>query len=159
MVKELLATTIDLQNPIDTSLNKFTLRKTLRILSWINRFLNSCKKSKVSGPLTDKVLVQKKFLIKREQNLYSNTENFKISRQQLNLKMNQEGIYKCDALIQGDYTVFIPNKSVLTEKLVEEAHLQTIYGGVTLIIARIRDQYWIPTLRQLVKRIIKKCYG
>ena len=95
MVKELLATTIDLQNPIYTSLNKFTLRKTLRILSWINRFLNSCKKSKVSGPLTDKVLVQKKFLIKREQNLYSNTENFEISRQQLNLKMNQEGIYEC----------------------------------------------------------------
>ena len=42
MVKELLATTVDLQNPIDT-LNKFTLRKTLRILRWINRFLNNCK--------------------------------------------------------------------------------------------------------------------
>ena len=23
----------------------------------------------------------------------------------------------------------------------------------------IRDQYWIPILRQLVKRIIKRCYG
>ena len=52
MVKELLATTVDLQNPIDTLSNKFTLRKTLRILSWINRFLNNCGKSKVSGPLT-----------------------------------------------------------------------------------------------------------
>ena len=58
MVSELLATTVDLQNSIDTLLNKFTLCKTLRILSWINRFLNNCKKSKVSGPLTaDKVLV------------------------------------------------------------------------------------------------------
>ena len=67
MVKELLATTVDLQNPIDTLLNKFTLRKTLRILSGINRFLNKCRKSKVSGPLTaDKVLVQRKFLIKRD---------------------------------------------------------------------------------------------
>ena len=136
------------------------LHKTVKILSWINRFLNYYRKSKVSGPLTaDKVLVQKKFLIKREQNLYSNTENFKISRQQLNLKMNQEGIYKCHGRIQGDCPVFIPNKSVLTEKLVEEAHLQTIHRGVTLIIYRIRDQYWIPTLRQLVKRIIKRCYG
>ena len=81
MVTKLLATTIDLQNPVDTLLNIFTLRKTLRILSWINRFLNNCRKSKVSGPLTaDKVLVQRKFLIKREQNLYSNTENFEISR-------------------------------------------------------------------------------
>ena len=71
MVKELLATTVDLQNPIDTLLNKFTLPKTLRILSWINRFLNNCRKSKVSGPLiADEALVQIKPLIKREQNLY-----------------------------------------------------------------------------------------
>ena len=100
MVKGLLATTVDLQNPIDTLLNKFTLRKRLRILSWINRFLNNCRKSKVSGPLTaDNVLVQRKFLIKREQNLYSNTENFEISRPQLNLKMNQGGIYECHVRI------------------------------------------------------------
>ena len=33
-VKEVLATTIDLRNPNDTLLNKFTLCKTLRILSW-----------------------------------------------------------------------------------------------------------------------------
>ena len=95
MVNELLVTTIYLQNPIDTLLNKFTLRKTLRILSWINRFLKKCRKSKVSGPLTaEKVLLQGKFLIKRTQNLYSNTENFEISRQQLNLKLNQEGIFE-----------------------------------------------------------------
>ena len=38
---------------------------------------------KVSGPLTtEKVLIQRKFLIKIEQNLYSNTKNFEISRQQ-----------------------------------------------------------------------------
>lgn len=31
-IKELLATTVDLQNPIDIFLDKFTLRKTLRTL-------------------------------------------------------------------------------------------------------------------------------
>ena len=98
-------------------------------------------------------------MIKREQNLYSNTENFGISRQQLNLKMDQEGIYECHGRIQGDYPVFIPNKSLRAEKLVEEAHLQIIHGGVALTVAKIRDQYWIPTLRQLMKRIIKRCYG
>ena len=52
-------------------------------------------------------------LIKREQNLYSNTKNFEISRQQLNLKMNQEVIYECHGRIERDYPVFIPNKSLL----------------------------------------------
>ena len=66
MVNALLATTVDLQNPTDTLLNKFTLRKMLRKLSCINRFLNNCRKSKVSGPITaDKVLVQRKFFIKK----------------------------------------------------------------------------------------------
>ena len=73
--------------------------------------------------------------------------------------MNQGGIYECHGRIQGDYPVFIPNKSSLAEKLVEEAYLQIIHGGVTLTMVRIRDQYWTPTLRQLVKRIIKRCYG
>ena len=48
----IVTTTVDLQNLIDTLLNKFTLRKPLGILSWINRFLNNCRKSKVSGRLT-----------------------------------------------------------------------------------------------------------
>ena len=61
----------------------------------LDKSINSCRKNKVSGPITaDKVLVQRKFLTKREQNLYSNTENFEISRQQLNLKLNQEGIFE-----------------------------------------------------------------
>ena len=41
MVNKLLATTIELQNTIDTLLNKLTSRKTLTILSRINRFLNN----------------------------------------------------------------------------------------------------------------------
>ena len=60
-------------------------------------------------------------MIKKEQNLFSNTDNFEISRQQLNVKLNQEG--KFHSCIQGDYPVFIPNKSVLAETLVEEVHL------------------------------------
>ena len=54
-------------NVIEKKKNNVTLRKTLAILSWINRFLDNCRKSKVSGPLTaQKVLVQSKVLIKRE---------------------------------------------------------------------------------------------
>ena len=72
--------------------------------------------------------------------------------------MNRQGIYECHGRKQRDYPVFIQSKSVLAEKLVEEAHLQTIHGEVTLTMAKIRNQYWIPTLRQLLKIIIKKCY-
>ena len=132
----------------------------MRILTWVNSFLHNCRKSNVSGSLaTENVLVQRKFFIKREQDLYSNTKDFEISGQQLNLKMNGESIYKCYGCIQGHYLVFIRNKSALAEKLLEEANLQIIYEEMTLTMTKIRDQHWIPTLRKLVKRTIKVCYG
>ena len=140
MVTKLLATTIDLQNPVDTLLNIFPLRKTLRILSWINRFLTNCTKSKVIGPPTaDKVLVQTKFLIKREQNLYSNTENFEISRQQLNLKNESRRYLRMSRSYTRRLSSVYSKKLALAEKLVEKAPLETIHGRVTLTMARIRD--------------------
>ena len=48
--------------------------------------------------------------------------------------MNQEGIYECHSRMQGDYPVFIPHKSLLAEKLVEEAHFHGGVGGGREII-------------------------
>lgn len=36
---------------------------------------------------------------------------------------------------------------------------QTLHGGVRLTMAKVRESYWIPRLIQLVKRLIKHCYG
>ena len=44
-------------------------------------------------------------------------------------------------------------------KLVEETHILTIHWRVTLIMAKIRSECWIPSLRQLVKKTSKKYYG
>lgn len=44
--------------------------------------------------------------------------------------------------------VTIPNKSVLVEKLLEEAHLQTTHVGASgLKIAKKGYEYWTPTLK------------
>lgn len=41
----------------------------------------------------------------------------------------------------------------------ERAHLCTVHGGICLTMSKVRDDYWVPTLRSLVKKIIGKCYG
>ena len=46
----------------------------------------------------------------------------------------------------------------LSRRLIEEAHIQTIHGGVTLTMTTIRSKYWVLTLRQLVKRVLRICY-
>ena len=71
-------------------------------------------------------------MIKIYQNKYEDKAKFKQTEQQLNLKKNENGIYECHGRIIGDYPIFIPMSTLLTEKLVEKAHYQTLHGGVTL---------------------------
>ena len=50
-VKEMLTVTVRSETIYDKLLVKYHMLKTLRILSWIKRFFNSCKKQQVRGPL------------------------------------------------------------------------------------------------------------
>ena len=52
---------------------------------------------------------------------------------------------------------FYINRVQISRRLIEEAHIQTIHGGVTLTMTKIRSKYWVLTLRQLVKRVVRIC--
>ena len=77
----------------------------------------------------------------------------------LNLQPNQEGLLECRCRVQGEYPVYMPETSILGLRLVEEAHKETLHGGVGLTMARVCARYWIPKLRQLTKKVRKSCHG
>ena len=80
-------------------------------------------------------------------------------QQRLGLKENEEGILECQGRVQGHYPVYLPDTHPYTVKLVEDAHRRTLHGGVGLTMSRIRERYWVPRLRRLTKRVIKRCHG
>ena len=49
------------------------------------------------------------------------------------------------------------SESILSQKIIFYAHKSTLHGGVTMTVTKVRSQYWIPTLRNLVKSIIRNC--
>ena len=51
-VKKISAVTVSSETIYDKLLVKYPMLKTVRILSWIKRFLTNCKKQQVRGPLT-----------------------------------------------------------------------------------------------------------
>ena len=53
----------------------------------------------------------------------------------------------------------MPDDHPFTSKLLHQAHLATLHGGVGLTMARIRELYWVPRLRRLVKKVRGKCWG
>ena len=61
--------------------------------------------------------------------------------------------------IQGHRPIYLPDKHIFTTKVIEDAHLRTLHGGVGMNMAKVREQYWVPRLRQLTRKIIKNCNG
>jgi hypothetical protein len=43
--------------------------------------------------------------------------------------------------------------------LVEREHIATLHGGTSLTMTKVRQRYWIPRLRSLVKRVRRDCCG
>ena len=85
------------------------------------------------------------------------TDNFKISKEKLDLQENAEGIYVRIWRIEGSHPVLTPADSLFAEKLIFWYHKSTLHGGVVLIITNVRSNYWLPTLRKLAKSVLRKC--
>ena len=162
-VKEILAvahaneTDDSTDNIFEDLLKRHDLRRTIRIQAWVLRF-TTCRHRKV--PLTqDDLREVREWWIKREQEKHSHKPDFERTRQSLNLVKNQQGILECHGRIQGQRPIYLPADSEFTRKLVQRIHLETPHGGVQLTMAAVRETYWVPTLRQLVKAIRLKCWG
>ncbi|XP_067023912.1 uncharacterized protein [Acropora muricata] len=61
--------------------------------------------------------------------------------------------------MQGKHFVYLPADATLTRKVVQRIHAEILDGGVSLTMAVIREKYWIPTLRKLVKSVRSACWG
>ena len=163
LTKEVLGVAVEYEDELLGILEKHSYWKSMRITTWIARFIHNCtskKSERLSGPLTtEEIDKQIKFWVRREQRRYSDTEEFKADQLRLNLQGDENGIYKCRGRIQGVYPKYLPAKSSLSAKMVMDAHVRTLHGGVGLTMEFIRRDYWIPRLRQLAKKVITRCNG
>ncbi|XP_050705313.1 uncharacterized protein LOC126990672 [Eriocheir sinensis] len=62
-----------------------------------------------------------------------------------------------DIGIPAKFPILLPRRSWLTSLIVRRAHEQTLHGGVAENLSLVREQYWIPKGRQIVKNEISKC--
>ncbi|XP_046849898.1 uncharacterized protein LOC124443487 [Xenia sp. Carnegie-2017] len=136
-------------------LAKYPYWKTMRITAWVFRFVYNLnkKQQRRRGPLTTNELQpQVLWWLKREQLRFENSDQMREDTQRLNLKKNEKGVLECRARMQGECPIYIPPESELAKKLVMHKHLRTLHGGVSLTMTAVRENYWIPRLRQLTKK-------
>lgn len=118
------------------------------------------KNEKTDGPLkTEETNKANVFWVKRVQTRASLDKHYQEDQLQLNLRPNSEGVLECRGRSQGHHPVYLPDSQRYTEKFVTQAHLERLHGGVVSAMAKLREQYWVPRLRRLTKRVVKNCHG
>ena len=74
------------------------------------------------------------------------------------------GLLRCRGRVQNTNAsialepILLPRKSHLTKLIVEYYHAKSHHGGMGETLATLRERYWIPKGRQVVKNIISHCY-
>ena len=163
VTREIFTVAHVVSDEFDALLEKFALWKALRVCCWISRFVNNSRKpnkERTKGPLTTEGIEQRKhFWITRAQESGKRSGKFGDNSLQLNLQEGREGLLECRGRILGDYPIYLPDTHPYTEKLVMMSHLVTLHGGVGLTMAKLREEFWIPRLRRLGKKVIRQCYG
>ena len=115
----------------------------------------SQRDGKISGQLTTQdIQDQMEFLVWREQRSVKNCERFKSNKERLNLPKNEKGIFICEGRIEEDYPLYLPKRSLLTDKIVEHCHLGTLHWGLSITMTEV----YVPKLKQRVKSIRYRCH-
>ena len=138
-----------------------TYWRTLRVCAWIKRFTKNArspKKDREKGPLTTtETETETRSWLRRVQDRGS--EHMHVDRLQLNLQLNQDRLLECRGRLQGIYPSYVTDGTIFAEMLNQHDHKATLHGRVGLTMAKVREQYWIPRLRQQVTRVIKRCHS
>ena len=129
---------------LDALLVKFSLWKTLRVCSWMARLIRNLRGDKArrsKGPLTiEEIEMQRHLLLKRALDNSKRDERFEDHCVHPNPQENADGLLECRGRIQGDYPIYLPDSHPFAEKMVAEAHISILHGGVSLTMAKIREK-------------------
>lgn len=80
---------------------------------------------------------------------------------QLRLFLDNNGLLRVQGKVQitddsygSRHPILLPKDCHLVTLIINHAHKKVFHGGVRDTLTQIREQYWIPQLRQLVKKTI-----
>ncbi|EPB67263.1 integrase core domain protein [Ancylostoma ceylanicum] len=166
------------------SLSRYsTLIKSQRIIGWILRFIRrsmeglpaatteailkrvpELRKTATSGPLTGlEMRYAKQALIRNHQLSVLSGDYIKSMNKTLKLFQDSEGIWRargrlgksslCDS---AKFPIFIPPKSELASKIISNAHGE-YHRGVAHTMSTVREEFWIPKLRQQARTVVRRC--
>ncbi|UYV82396.1 hypothetical protein LAZ67_21001940 [Cordylochernes scorpioides] len=137
-----------------------TLTQILRVIAWMLRF----KPSEYKGDIISQEELDsaEKSLVKIIQSESIGDEDPKMK--QLHAFQDKEGLWRVKTRIvnRNDDELFrlpilIPTNHPVTELIVKSVHEKMYHCGAQTLRSVLREKFWIPKARQLVRHVIHKC--
>lgn len=161
-----------------------TFTKAQRVVAWVFRFLRNAMRN-LSKPLLNRITnnipelmptrIQTKpltgeemrsarmGLVRIHQLSTLTPEYIKTANKSINLFKEKDGILRVRGRLgrsslpdETKFPFFIAPRTPIAEKIIQKAHGR-YHRGIAHTIATVREEFWIPKLRQQSKTLIQKC--
>lgn len=164
---------------IQETLNRTSsLRRAVRRIAWIWRFLYNCRPElypRQTGDVTEaeeeRALIT---LVREEQRRYYKVELEALTQQRevpkssqlwrIALQIDEQGILKLRGRLEHSlcpegqkHPMILPDVSYLADLLIRQAHKETFHGGYQVMAATLRQRFWIMNLRRAIRTYISRC--
>ena len=73
------------------------------------------------------------------------------------LRKDDEGIWRCASKVPRYHPIFLQRNHKLVTLVIQQSHEKMLHGGVATTMCRLRERFWIPKLRSLVKKVVRDC--
>eukprot|EP00794_Sanderia_malayensis_P001858 gene1858-2096_t len=78
-----------------------------------------------------------------ETNWLKNTQESEELKSDIDLKMDDNGVWRCSGRIPGYNPIFLPKSSRLVASLIQQSHEKTLHGGVSMTLREMRRKFWV----------------
>jgi len=140
--------------------------KLLRVTAYVLRFVEGCLKRQIARGVvkTEEKEKSLKLWIKYEQDIMSSDNKFDNKKQQLDLFMDNEGIYRLKGRLEGAHLSFdakhpilLNHLSYFTKLVVIRAHHAVKHMRGKSTLNEVRTRFWICKGRLTVAAAIRNC--
>ena len=66
-------------------------------------------------------------------------------------------MFRCVGRFKGYHPIFTPRKTALARQIIQHCHLQTLHRRVAATTRKVRERFWTPKLRLMVKSARHLC--
>ena len=153
-----------------------SLERLLRITSYVLRFIGQLRKRtnpKQIQLTPEETNTAERIWIKScQQSIYQMELDSLTSKNKprtalvkhLRLFLDDQHLIRCQGRIHNapvsestKFPVLLPSYHPFTKLVVLSTHVQQLHSGVNSTLAAIRQRFWIPKARQLLKNVLRKC--